>query len=87
MSRDIRVVSGYGPRCGCGGESRLHIRSGRPVTSETSLFLCADCVMTAIVGLRRLISQPPYWPGDEGRDEAYVDPRASAALRVEGKAT
>jgi hypothetical protein len=74
----IRHVSGYGPRCGCGGEAALHVGTGSP--AKPGIFLCADCVTTA-VGLLFMDQpdQPPYWPGDEGRDERYVDPREPAA--------
>lgn len=72
----IRHVSGYGPRCGCGGESVLHVGIGDP--GEPGTFLCADCVTKAVDRFfHNHYRQPPYWPGDEERDERYVDPRGS----------
>lgn len=74
----VRGVSGWGARCGCGGKSTLHVGFGSPgrVTPDSSTFLCAECVVTAIEMLfDQRPQQPPYWPGDEGRDEHYIDPR------------
>jgi hypothetical protein len=74
----IRHVSGWGPRCGCGGKSALHVGLGNPgdMRRGTSTFLCADCMVKAIaLFVQSRPEQPPYWPGDEGRDEHYVDPR------------
>jgi hypothetical protein len=77
--RDIRAVNGYGPRCGCGGKSKLHLTTslGR-VSPATSTFLCASCVEEAIVIWASVTpDQPPYWPGDEDRDEPYERPESA----------
>lgn len=67
----VRAVNGYGPRCGCGGKSVLHVGEW---------FLCAGCVDEAVYLLRRAYpDQPPHWPGDAGRDEPYVFPGERAA--------
>lgn len=77
--RDVRAVNGYGPRCGCGGPSRLHYTTtGRPVTPQTSVFLCERCAELAIDAFIEHRGQQFYWPGDEKRDEPYVDPRGAA---------
>lgn len=76
--REVRGVSGWGPRCGCGGMSQLHLAGERPTSPETSTFLCARCVVEAVdLLLAQRPDQPSYWPGDEDRDERYVDPRAT----------
>lgn len=69
----IRGVSGWGPRCACGGESELHVGYGSP--NEPSIFLCAGCVTEAVSTFLLDTGQAGHWPGDEGRDERYVDPR------------
>lgn len=72
---EIRSVSGYGPRCGCGGKSVLHLRKSREITPKTSIFLCAECVEGAVDKfMANRFDKAPYWPGDEGRDEPYVPP-------------
>jgi len=79
--RYVRSVSGWGARCGCGGMSVLHTGTNLgTVTPDTSVFLCAECVRTAVEGLftHYFTHQPPYWPGDEGRDEPYEHPEAHA---------
>lgn len=76
---DVRRVNGYGARCGCGGRSLLHLDEGGNVTPDTSTFLCADCVLQALTAfMLARPDQPPYWPGDENRDEPYVDPRSGS---------
>lgn len=72
MTFEVRSVNGYGPRCGCGGKSALHLRKSREITPETSIFLCARCVEAAIRVSR--FDKRPYWPGDEDRDEFYQLP-------------
>lgn len=80
----VRGVSGWGPRCGCGGKSTLHAGYGGPfatygASGDPGIFLCAECVTAALVLLHTTRpDQPSYWPGDEGRDERYVDPRGEA---------
>ena len=76
MSVRVRSVNGYGPRCGCGGKSALHLTNNLHVTTpETSRFLCAECLDTAVMAfLARRPAQPAYWPGDEERDEPYERP-------------
>lgn len=69
-------MNGYGARCGCGGRSVLHLRRGREVTPVTSEFYCTSCVVLALAAFRALPGQPPYWPGDEDRDEPYEPPEA-----------
>lgn len=70
----IRHVSGQGPRCGCGGESALHVGTGS--SAKPGIFLCAVCITDAVGAFFvDEPDQPCYWPGDEGRDERYVDPR------------
>lgn len=76
----VRGVSGWGPRCGCGGKSTLHVGFGRRTTPDSSTFLCERCVVAAISMFFDVHpEQPPYWPSDEDRDEHYVNPNASAA--------
>lgn len=73
--REWRSVNGCGPRCGCGEMSRLHRMTDRQVLPETSVFLCSDCMDRALELLRaERPEQPPYWPGDEDRDEPYERP-------------
>ena len=81
-TREIRAVSGFGARCGCGGRSKLHLSSKGygPPTPETSTFLCAVCIELALAMFNAAYpDQPPYWPGDEDRDEPYVSPIGDAA--------
>lgn len=80
---DVRGVSGWGARCGCGGKSQLHLARGRYVTPETSTFLCTACVEKAVAIYLAAFPQPPYWPGDEGRDESYVAPDQKQAERTD----
>lgn len=80
----VRSVNGYGPRCGCGGMSVIHVQESwhRPVSPENSRFLCLACALVAVdmfFGRRR--DQPHYWPGDEDRDESYVRPASPAFAR------
>jgi hypothetical protein len=70
---EIRSVNGYGPRCGCGGRSKIHLadREG----PKASIFLCAECVLQALTAfMLARPDQPPFWPGDRDRDEAYQAP-------------
>lgn len=73
---DVRRVSGWGARCACGDESVLHLRRGNAhtVTPETSRFYCVNCASEAFDNFDAQTDREPYWPGDEGRDEPYVNP-------------
>lgn len=71
----IRSVNGWGPRCGCGGESTIHVT---PAFGKRGTFLCVACVLGAL-DAHIPASQPDFWPGDEDRDEPYVDPRKEAS--------
>lgn len=76
----IRGVSGYGPRCGCGGESTIHVGNGS--AAQPGIFFCAECVTQMVKQwFSDYPDQPPYWPGDEDRDEHYTDPRKESRCK------
>lgn len=74
---DVRSVSGWGPYCGCGRPSALHV-----IDSPLDAFLCTNCTLAAVRGYLAATKQPEF-QGDRHRDappEALSAPASFTAM-------
>lgn len=53
---DVRGVNGYGPRCGCGATSKLHVLDYGD--RDRDYFLCRQCSMDAVEDYIARTAQP-----------------------------
>lgn len=66
---DVRSVNGWGPYCGCGKPSALHVI----VEPRIDWFVCATCTMEAVGRYIASTGQPDF-SGDRDRDAPPLSP-------------